>query len=273
MGACLQVVSAFKQNITGAGGTDALAANTGDSLSVPNFEPGSRGWLLEAWGGISAHAGDFQIRSPDFHDNNRGIRLAQQLNPTLSGADGDPQLLLPYYVRQPLYKSDTVIAEVIGTATDNAQLVQLWYFENLSGSEQNLKTWDEIEPQIVNMLGIKVAVTAGASGDYGSNRLLNQDDARLIANRNYAILGVTSQLPCCLVAFTGPETSGRKIGLPLHWNEQVSSGFFVDLSQKYNLPLIPVLNANNAGNWIFTAADPGTNVATAATVILAELAS
>lgn len=272
MGACLQVVSAFKQNATGTN-PEALAANTGDSLSVPNFEPGSNGWLLEAWGGNHAHNCDFQIRSPDFHDNNRGIRLAAMFNPTLSGADGDPQLLLPYYVRQPLYKSDTVTVETICTAADNVQLVQLWYFENLSGADQNLRTWGEIEGQIVNTLGIKVACTAGATGDYGSNRLLNQDDARLIANRNYAILGVTSQLPCCLITFTGPETSGRKIGLPLHWNEQVSSGWFVDLSQKYNLPLIPVLNANNAGNWIFTAADPATNVATAATVILAELAS
>ena len=270
MGKCLQVTHAFKQNITG-GAFEALAAATGDSLSVPNFQQGSAASILEVWGGISAHAGEFDIRSPDFHDNTRGLRMAAMFNPTLSGADGDPQLFLPSFVRQPLYASDTLTAEVNGTATDNAGLAWLAYFENLPGADQNLYRWEEIEGRIVNTLGIRVSVTSGASGDYGSNRLLNQDDDRLIANTDYAILGATSQLPCCTLAFTAPETSGRKIGLPLHWSEHLAGGFFVDVANKYRIPAIPVINSNNKGNVVFQAADPGGAIATAATIIMAEL--
>jgi hypothetical protein len=271
MGKCLQVTHTFKQNITGGGSFESLAAGTGDSLSIPNFASGSQASLLEVWAGISAHAGEFGIRSPDFHDNTRGLRMAAMFNPTLSGADGDPQLLMPSYIRQPLYASDVLTVEVNGTATDNVALDFLAYFDNLPGADQNLHRWEEIEPRIVNTLGIRVSVTAGATGDYGSNRTLNQDDDRLIANTDYAILGATSQLPCGLLAFTAPETSGRRIGLPLHWNEQVSGGWFVDLSAKYRIPAIPVINSNNKGNVIFNAADAATNVACAATIIMAEL--
>jgi hypothetical protein len=270
MGQALVSQLAFKQNITGTN-PESLAAGTNDSLTVPNFSPGSRAWMLEAWAGVSAHAADFQIRSPSFHDNIRGIRLAYDFNPTLSGADGDPQFLLPYYVRQPLYASDVLTIEVIGTATDNVDLAWLAYYEDLPGADQRLISWAELESRLVDYVGIKVAVTAGATGDYGTGRALNADDDRLIANTDYAVIGITSQLPATVVTFIAPETSGRRIGLPLHWDEQKSGGFFPDLSMKYSLPLIPVLNSNNKGNVIFNAASSGGAIATAATVLLAEL--
>lgn len=271
MGRCLQVVHALKQNITGGGSFESLSAGTSDSFAVPNFAPGSRAELLEVWAGTSANAGEFDIRSPDFHDNTRGIRMAYMFNPTLSGADGDPQLLLPPRIVQPLYASDVLTVEVNGTATNNVALDMLQYFDNLPGSEQRLMGWAEVQARTKNNLGIRVSVTAGATGDYGSNRTLNQDDDRLKANTDYAILGATSQLPCGLLAFTAPETSGRRIGLPLHWNELISGDWFVWLSQKYGLDCIPVINSNNKGNVIFQAADAATNVATAATIIMAEL--
>jgi hypothetical protein len=271
MGRALVVTHTLKQNITGGGSFESLSAGTGDSLSVPNFAPGTEAWLLEMWAGNSANACEFDVRSPDFHDNTRGIRTAYMFNPTLSGADGDPQLILPPRVKQPLYASDTLTVEVNGTATNNVALDLLMYFDNLPGADQRLMSWEEVEARTVDNVGIRVSVTAGATGDYGSNRTLNQDDDRLKANTDYAILGATSQLPCGLLAFTAPETSGRRIGLPLHWNELISADWFVWLSQKYRIPAIPVVNSNNKGNVIFQAADAATNVATAATIIMAEL--
>ncbi len=269
MGRCLQVTHTFKQAITG-GAFEALAAASGDALAVPNFIQGSDGSMLELWAGNSANACEFDVRSPSFHDNVRGLRLALMFNPTLSGADGDPQLLTGQHVRQPLFPSDVLIAEVNGTATNNVALAWISYFEQLPGAEQNLWSWDSIAPAIVNTVGIRVSVTAGAAGDYGANRTLNQDDDRLNANTYYAVLGATSQLPCASLVFVAPETSGRKVGLPLHWDQRISADWFVDLDQKYNCG-IPVINSNNKGNVIFQAADPGGAIATAATIQLAEL--
>jgi hypothetical protein len=271
MGKCLQVTHTFKQNITGGGSFESLAAGTGDSLSVPNFAPGSDAKLLEVWAGNSANACEFDIRSPDFHDNTRGIRMAYMFNPTLSGADGDPQLIFPPRLVQPLYASDVLTVEVNGTATNNVALDYFAYYENLPGADQRLMGWDEVRARTVDNIGIRVSVTAGATGDYGANRTLNQDDDRLKANTDYAILGATSQLPCGLLAFTAPETSGRRVGLPLHWSEDIGGDWFVWLSEKYGLECIPVVNSNNKGNVIFQAADAATNVACAATIIMAEL--
>src|SRR5438045_3713899 len=118
MGLCLQTIHTFKQNITGTN-PETTAAGSGDSLQIPNFRQNTDAWLIEAWGGNSANACEFQIRSPDMHDNVRGIRVSQQFNPTLSGADGDPQLLMPYLVKQDVYATDTLITEVTGTNTNN----------------------------------------------------------------------------------------------------------------------------------------------------------
>jgi hypothetical protein len=226
---------------------------------------------LEAWAGNSANACEYQIRSPNFHDNIRGLRLAAMFNPTLSGADGDPQLLLPYLMKQRLYATDTLTVEVNGTATNNVALDLLFYFEDLPGADQQIYRWDELEGQIENYVAIRVSVTAGATGNYGTAVAFNNTDARLEANRYYAILGATSQLPCGLLTITGFETSGRRIGMPLHWDERVSGGWFADISDRYDIPAIPVINANNAGNINVEAADAATNVATAATFIMAQL--
>jgi hypothetical protein len=271
MGKCLLNVLALKQNITGGGSFESLTAGTGDSLAVPNFQSGSGAWLLEAWGGNSANAGEFGIRSPDFHDNTRGLRMAAMFNPTLSGADGDPNLLLPYRVRQPIYASDVLTAEVNATATNNVDLGMLFYFENLPGADQRLEMWPSIQARVVNVLGIRCSVTAGATGDWGTARAINADDDRLIANTDYAILGVTSQLPCHSLSIIAPETSGRRVGLPLLWNPWMSGGFFADISERYQIPAIPVVNSNNKGNILLQAADPGGAIATASTVIMAEL--
>ena len=266
MGKCIIGAHFFKQNLTG-GAFEALAAGAGDSLAVPNFADGSRAWLLEAWGANSAHAADFDVRSPSFHDNTRGIRMAYDIKP----AAGDPQLLLPWLVKQPLYASDVMVTEVNATAADNAALDLLMYFENLPGADQRLSSWPEVEARAVDMVGIFVNPTAGAAGDWGATRALNADDDRLIANTDYAILGVTSQVRCEALAIVAPETSGRKITLPMHTVENVTADWFVQLSAKYNLPLIPIINSNNKGNVTLQAADPNGATVPHVTLHLVEL--
>lgn len=266
MGVALQVVRAFKQNITG-GAFEALAAGTGDSLQVPAFEEGSNAYILEAWGATSAAAADFDIRSPSLADNIRGLRLAYQNKP----AAGNVQNFLHGPVRQPLYKTDNLIAEVNGTATNNVGLNFLAYFENLSGADQRLVSFAEIQPSIVNTLGIFVNVTAGAAGDWGATRALNADDDRLQANTDYAILGATSQIAAESLAITAPETSNRKIGMPLLVDAWAAAQWFARLSQNYQLPMIPVINSNNKGQVLLQCADSAGATVPHPTLILAEL--
>lgn len=266
MGVALVGTRAFKQAITG-GAFEALAAATNDSLAVPNFDKGTRAWMLEAWGADSTSAADFSVRSPSLHDNIRGIRFAYEPKP----AAGNAQQFLPGIIRQPLYATDVLIAEVNGTAADKVGLNFLSYFESLPGADQRLAAWGELDSRIVNMVGIFVNPTAGAAGDFGANRLLNQDDARLNANTDYAILGASSQIAAESLSIIAPETSGRRITMPLGVDEQDSAHWFVNLSAKYNLPLIPIVNSNNAGNVVCQVADCVGATVPHVTLLMAEL--
>lgn len=266
MGAALVGSHFFKQAITG-GGFEALAAGAGDSLAIPNFQAGTRAWLLEAWGADSANAADFGLRSPSFHDNTRGIRMAYDIKP----AAGDPEMLLPYLVRQQLYASDVMTAEVSATATNNAAFDILAYFENLPGADQRLASWAEVDSRSVDMVGIFVGPTAGAAGDWGAVRALNADDDRLNANTDYAILGAVSQVRALSLAITAPETSGRKVTMPLSPQSAISAGWFVDISAKYSLPLIPIINSNNKSNVQLQVADPNGATVPHVTLLLMEL--
>lgn len=265
-GPLLKVVHAFKQNLTG-GAFEALAAGSGDSLVVDDQQPGSTAQIVEVWGSDSAHVCDFGIRSPNFPDNTRGLRLAYQPKP----AAGNPQLLFPKWSKQPLVKADTLVAEVNGTAADNVGLDFLAYFTGATGAQQRLVSWAEIEASIVGHVGIYVNPTAGAAGDWGAARALNADDDRLIADHSYALIGAVSQIACESLAIYGPETSNRKIGMPLLVDEYVSASFFADLAQKYSLPLIPVFAANNKGNIFVQAADAAGATVPHVTLIFADL--
>lgn len=266
MGQALVGTHTFKQNLTG-GAFEALAAGAGDALAVPNFTPGTRAWLLEAWGANSAHVYDVDLRSPSFHDNTRGIRLAGNVKPAV----GDAEILTPRKIRQPLYASDVMIAEVNATAADNQAFDFLAYFEDLPGADQRLASWAEIDARAVDMVGIFVNPTAGAAGDWGVARAINADDDRLIANTDYALLGAVAQTRCAGLAIVAPETSGRKITMPLLPDSNETAGFFADISDKYGLPLIPIINSNNKGNITLQAADPNGATVPHVTLLLMEL--
>ena len=63
------------------------------------------------------------------HDNERGMRWAAAFNPTQSGADGNPQILMdPNWVEE-YDRTETLIVEVSGTVADDACVTQSLYYE------------------------------------------------------------------------------------------------------------------------------------------------
>lgn len=254
MGRALQGVLALKQNITG-GAWEALTPGTGDSFTIANFPQSSRAHLLDVWTGNGSTKCQFSIRSPRLHDNVRGIRLGHQFNPTLSGADGDPQVVFPRVAKQPLYSSDTLVVEVNGTALDEAIMTMLICYDDLPGADAMLATWEEIESRIVNVVGILTTPTTGAAVDYGASVALNSVDDRLKADTYYAVLGAVSDLPFHTAGIRGPDTGNYRCSIPLSWDSSKSGSWFVDISREYRMPLIPIINANNKGATLIDAAD------------------
>jgi hypothetical protein len=82
--AVLTSISTFKQSLTGSA-FEALAAVSGDSLSIIAFPDGSRAYVEEIISGNSASKMEVAVFSPRFGDNQYGLRVQHQFNPTLSG--------------------------------------------------------------------------------------------------------------------------------------------------------------------------------------------
>lgn len=257
MGFAIDTITCFKDSLTG-GSPEALTVASGDSLSLRFLDPNCDIKLVEAWGGDNATKCEFQIRSPLLHDNTRGIVFASMFNPTLSGADGNPQIYMGAYETQKYYPSDTLIVEANGTASDDVTISQLITYEGAGVHQQSLISPTDLRTRGVNLIGLRCSPSAHATtSTYGTAEAINTDDTRLKANREYAIIGCTLDLPVTTIAITAPETNNLKISMPGSWNERVTASWFLDLSERFGRPMIPVINANNAPNVFLQVADAG----------------
>jgi hypothetical protein len=240
----LTSISTVKQNITG-GAFEALTAVSGDSLSIIAFPDASHAYVEEVISGNSTSKMEVAVFSPRFGDNQFGLRLQHMFNPTLSGADGDPNLLLPRVIDVPVYSTDTLNVQVNGTAAANANVILQVYYENIQGAGQRLATWEAIQQGIVRYLAVEVTVTPGATGSPGTAVALNANDDRLQADQDYALLGYTVDNAVTCLRLRGPDTGFYNIPMPGHWDERHTGDWFVQAGKWRNRPHIPVINANN----------------------------
>ena len=270
MGVILDDMTAFKNSLTG-GSFEALAAATGESLSIRWLGSNTKVQQLSVWGADSATKCQFSIRSPLMHDNVRGIRYGHMFNPTLSANSGKPQFYSSPYWVQPYEPTDTLIVEANGTAADRCVLSQLLKYDSPDVQGARLLSYTDVQSRLKNIVGILVAPTGAATGDYGTAVALNSSDDRLKANTDYALLGATSDLMYTTCAIFGPDTANFTIPWPGSWQEDIQAGWFYELARNLQAPLIPVINANNKGVTFLKVADVGGAVSPNIVLQLAEL--
>lgn len=273
----LTSIGTFKQSLTG-GAFEALAACTADSLTVIAFPDGSNAYVEEIWSGNSAHKMEVAVYSPRFGDNQYGLRLEHQFNPTLSGSDGDPQLLLPRTLDIPIYSTDLLNVQVNGTASDNADVILQVYYENINGAGQRLASWDQISPLIAQanatqsrVLSVEVTVTPGTTGNYGTAVALNTNDDRLQADYDYALLGMVVDNATTSIGIKGPDTGFYRIAVPGHWDSRITADWFIQQDAWRKTPHIPIINANNKATTFLDGLSSNNAGATKVGLIMAQL--
>jgi len=269
MGVALEVILAGKQGLTG-GAFEALTPGTGDTFSIRAFPDQADAVIEEIWGLDTASPAQLSIRSPRLHDQVRGLRLAVPDGSATGAHAEEPNLLIPGHLTVPVYSSDALTVEVLGTAADDVLFAFLVRYSDLRGAEARLHSWEEIRRRLHTVLGVLVQPTNG-NGDYGTPVTLDSVDDRLKANTDYAVLGALVDTPTTLVAIAGPDTSNYRIGLPGKVEPTVGGDWFVRLDQKYGLPHIPVINANNKGSTLVYTADATTGASPNVTLILGQL--
>lgn len=250
--------------VTNPGATiTALTANTGDSFQVKNFALADYAYLENLWA-EEASAGVLRIISPRLHDNVQGLRFRAAAN--------DPAPLIGYRPEQRLYAQDILSVALSGggAETDNGFL--LVYYPDLPGIDQQLMTWDETEPRIVNLLGQETQTTTSATaGDWSGGTAINATFDNLKANTFYAILGYEADTRLGAVAYRGPDVGNIRVGGPGSLTRLETREWFVNLSVMTGRPHIPVINsANKAATFLFVC-DPAVSATVNVVANLAEL--
>jgi hypothetical protein len=263
----LQVQTWFNQGLAG-GGFEALTPGTGDSATFFNVPQGSGCFLGEVWAVDDASPAEVSLKATRFHDQLFGIRVAIPDGSALAPPNR-ASLVSPAGIDQPIFPSDILDIETSGTAGDNVNVTTVLYYPELPGISARLATDGYVRSAAGNLVGIKTTLTPGA-GDWGASVALNASDNRLHANKDYAVLGFTAQAPLAAVAIQGIDTGNLRIGGPVLGDPEHDAYLFLDFARKFNLPLVPVINSNNAGNILLQAADPAAG-ATIVDVFLAEL--
>lgn len=270
------LTTASKANLTGGAFADTLAANSGDSLSVANFNTGSAR-VLEAWGIDASSVMELAwvyTRPEATHDQQRGLRV--MIPATTYGAVGARGALniLPGGAVINLFKSDTATISVTGTANDDVAVSYVIEYDDLPGASAMFITPGQLQALHKSTLGIRVdAVASATEGAYGATRAFNTDDDRLHANTWYAILGWSTQIAVTTVALVGPDWGGQRIGGPAGVGEQDSNTWFLDQSIKWSKGLIPCFNSNNKGNVLVQVADGTASTSPKIDFLLYELSN
>jgi hypothetical protein len=270
-GPAIDSIMGLLLNATGGGGWDALTAGSGDSFTVKSFPAGSRAFIISVHGGNSTTKCDFSIRSPRMHDSTRGYRMAYEFNPTLSGADGNPAVMYPLGAKQEVFSTDTLVFETLATANDDVNLIATLYYENLNGIDGRFITPGEVKARMKNLLGNRCSPTAGASNTYGTAEAINSDDDRFIADTDYALLGILTDLPTTTIGIKGPDFGNLRIPIPASWNNQFTANYFLTLSDATGLPCVPVLSSNNKAVTFIDAAESASSTSPLVELIWAEL--
>lgn len=237
MGKALEINSGF---VTAPSTTlTALTMATGNSLNVRAFNDPSKAWLLTNWTD-SQGVGQFQMKSPKFHDNVQGINIGTVIS--------EVQPLMPLGIPQKLYSQDTISALLSGSATAGDIETAAWlnYYEDLPGADARLAHWDEVKDRIESIMISTNTLSTGTAGGWSGQEAINAEVDNWQANRDYVLLGYQTTLECAAIRWQGSDTANLGVGGPGNESfKELTSWWFRRLSVAFDLPLMPIFNAAN----------------------------
>lgn len=235
----------------------AAAAVSGDSLTVKNGR--GRVKALAIWATLQATAGFAQIATPSGHDTTRGFRVGVAASST--------EQLLGMGLGMPLQPQELISAQLAGsnTAGDVEQLSALVMYDDLPGMSARLIKWGELKSKVEKVTTIEASITSAAGPGYSGEETLDTDSNLMLANRDYALLGVTTRTRVHAVTVRGPDTANVRVACPGTLRYELSGNFFAQLARAYDEPCIPVINSGNRASTlvgVHTDENAGTFVAT-----------
>lgn len=246
---------------TGTAGT----AFTNDSLTVRNFTPGTKAFLLAAWSRQQTD-GMTQVVWPSANDTTRNIRWVSEAAFNIQG--------VPWGAPIPMRSQDLISATIFGTAVagDIEQAILAMYYEDMPGLMGRYLHAKDLMARGVRQVTVQASIDTGTAGNWSGAELITADSDLLRGNTDYALLGANIEESCCALGIRAPDWSNVRVAVPFNpSNERQSSGFFVGLSQAYDMPLIPIFNSANKGGIFLDASHDENDVTVEVSLNLLEL--
>lgn len=217
----------------------AAAALTGDSLTIENAT--GKVAILSMWA-LNQVAGTHQIVYPSGHDTTRNWRtVVPVLDPTPRNVIGSP-----WYVEPQELLSITIAGS--NTAGDVEMGHLLLHYNNLPGVSSRHITWQQCLDRCEKQITVQASITGSGAG-YSGTELINADSDLMMANRDYAVLGMETTTTVASVWLQGPDTGNVRVGVPGNSaRPDLGGNFFAGLSRAFNDSLIPVINSGNRNN-------------------------
>lgn len=237
MGAALDLVTA---SVTAAAaGGSAMAAIGTDSLTVRNTALDNRPVMLTAWV-KSQTSGFFMLTHPSGHDLVRDLRFRHVAAANLP--------LMPEGLSEPMEPQETMVLTLsAGAVAGDVELAHmLMYYPSLPGIDAKLIDLETLVNRSVCQLTVEDTTTATGGGAYSGARALNAGSDLTKANTDYAVLGANIGALCGALTISGTDSGNLRVGIPgMAGRPDITSNWFVWLTEQFGLPLIPVFNSAN----------------------------
>lgn len=270
MGAALELIagSATAPDTTLTG----LTMAAGNSLTIRNAPIDSPIKLATFWV-RSQLRGIYRIMSPKLHDNVQGIRgdhIASEVQPLL-----DPMFA------QRLYSQDVLTAQISGSAVagDLESMALLIWYPDLPGANARFLTPQQVRDRMVHIESVENSLATGTGGGWSGEEAVNADFDQMKANTDYALLGYTVSPvagqtvgECLAVRWRGSDTANLGLGGPGSDTDRwLTMRWFIWLSERMGLPLVPVFNSANRAGILLDAFQNEDGLDVLVTSIFAEL--
>jgi hypothetical protein len=255
MGRALETVVAYLTKATTTAYTYyPLTPHSAQSFAIRASDGVPSASVLAPWGQFGG-AGFLQVKSPRLHDT----IIADTMLVQVDTSPFAQKPLWDLYADEPGYSTDVLTVQLttqvsLTTSTDYSIGLPI-YYPSVSGVDQAMITPQQLSSY--NDPNSKVGdhyiswVTpdsSGTAGDIGTGVAINSINDQFYADGAYALLGYLCNDPLASVLITGTDTGNLFVGGPGSQDADLTRSWFVNLSRAQNLPLIPVIKANNRNN-------------------------
>ena len=272
MGRALETVVGYLEgSAVTAGAYQGFTPHSAQSFAIRASDGVPSAKILAPWGQYGA-AGFLQMKSPRLHDTTIADTMLVKVD-TVFNAQAP---LFDLDDSEPGYSTDVLsvsVTTLANAADDITYSIGLpIYYPSVSGVDQSMITnamlsgYNSPNTKIGDHYISWVTPESSATlGDLGVGVAINSINDQFYADGAYALLGYICNDELATVAITGTDTGNLWVGGPGSQNTDLTRGWFETISMAQQLPLIPVIKANNRNN-TFVAVATGTDVSTAHTV-------